>query len=242
MPDTSLGLSRCAVVHVATSCSRTANGRTRLRAVAGDVEPGVKPGAGALRTAEPGVVVEARTPDDAATPEGTGAELSTAGAGAFAASGAVPLEHPAAATATTAEAAAGARRRAPLFTSRASHAQRQRPDRPPAGNPTRACRRRPGEHRPPPTSITPRIQLSGRRPGPRRPPQRDLHARGVLSEGERRRFDQIAAQLHEDDDRARLEDNKRWKAPRSKIGRPATHPACLARATLRSADQPGSTG
>lgn len=37
----------------------------------------------------------------------------------------------------------------------------------------------------------------------------------MLSEGERRRFDQIAAEFRQDDDLARLEAKNRRKAPRS---------------------------
>jgi len=41
----------------------------------------------------------------------------------------------------------------------------------------------------------------------------------VLSDSERRRFNQIAAQLRQDDDLAKLESNNRRKAPRSKSRR-----------------------
>ena len=41
----------------------------------------------------------------------------------------------------------------------------------------------------------------------------------MLSESERRRFDQIAAELRQDDDLARLEDKDRRKAPHSKSRR-----------------------
>ena len=45
-------------------------------------------------------------------------------------------------------------------------------------------------------------------------PSRVRHAPGVLSEGERRRFDQIAAELRQDKDLARLEGNNRPQARR----------------------------
>ncbi len=41
----------------------------------------------------------------------------------------------------------------------------------------------------------------------------------MLSDSERRRFNQIAAQLRQDDDLAKLESNNRRKAPRSQSRR-----------------------